>query len=205
MKIQTAEFVTTVGLDSRLPVTQLPQIALVGRSNVGKSTLINALAHLKIARAGGAPGTTRLLNVYRIQLASNRGELLLIDLPGYGYARGGSAASRGFDRVTERFFHPERHAAPDRPGHTGPAGAILLVDARHPGLESDRNALAWLSELDLPLVVAATKADRLKPSARRGALRAHETALGRTILPISAKRGDGLPTFWRALLELAAL
>ncbi len=203
MKIQTAEFVTTVGLDGRLPITQLPQIALVGRSNVGKSTLINALAHLKIARAGGAPGTTRLLNVYRIQLASNRGELLLIDLPGYGYARGGSAASRGFDRVTERFFHPERREAPDRPGHTGPAGAILLVDARHPGLESDRDALVWLRELELPLVVAATKVDRLKPSARRAALRAHETALGQTVLPISAKLGDGLPAFWRVLLELA--
>jgi len=203
MKIQTAEFVTTVGLDGRLPITQLPQIALVGRSNVGKSTLINALAHLKIARAGGAPGTTRLLNVYRIQLANNRGELLLIDLPGYGYARGGSAASRGFDRATERFFHPERREAPDRQRHTGPAGAILLVDARHPGLESDRDALVWLRELELPLVVAATKVDRLKPSARRAALRAHETALGRTVLPISAKLGDGLPAFWRALLELA--
>jgi GTP-binding protein len=203
MKIQTAEFVTTVGLTGRLPVTQLPQIALVGRSNVGKSTLINALARVKIARAGGSPGTTRLLNVYRIQLASNRAELLLIDLPGYGYARGGSAASRGFDRVTERFFHPGRHDAPDRPGRTGPAGAILLVDARHPGLESDRDALVWLSELDVPLVVAATKADRLKPSARRAALRAHEAALGRAVLPISAKLGDGLPAFWKALLGLA--
>ena len=202
MKIQTAEFVTTVGLDGRLPTTQLPQIALVGRSNVGKSTLINTLAHVKIARAGGAPGTTRLLNVYRIQLASNRGELLLVDLPGYGYARGGSAASRGFDQVTERFFHPRRDA-PDQPEHTGPAGAILLVDARHPGLESDRDALAWLRELELPLVVAATKVDRLKRSARRAALRAHETALGQTVLPISAKLGDGLPAFWRALLELA--
>ena len=82
MKIQSAEFITTVGLDGPLPVAHLPQIALIGRSNVGKSTLINALAHRKIARAGGAPGTTRLLNVYRIQLASNRAELLLIDLPG---------------------------------------------------------------------------------------------------------------------------
>ena len=205
MKIQSAEFITTVGLDGSLPVAHLPQIALIGRSNVGKSTLINALAHRKIARAGGAPGTTRLLNVYRIQLASHRGELLLIDLPGYGYARGGSAANRGFDRLTQRFFHPDRHETPDRPGHTGPAGTILLVDARHPGLESDRDALAWLNELDLPLVVAATKADRLKPSARRAALRAHETALGRTVLPISAKLGDGLPVFWTALLKLAGV
>ena len=205
MKIQSAEFVTTVGLDGPLPIAQLPQIALVGRSNVGKSTLINALAHRKIARAGGAPGTTRLLNVYRILLSSHRGELLLIDLPGYGYARGGSAANRGFDRLTQRFFHADRHVPRDRPGDSGPAGAILLVDARHPGLESDRDALAWLNKLDLPLVVAATKADRVRPSARRAALRAHETALGRTVLMISAKLGDGLPGFWTALLGLANL
>ena len=107
MKIQTAEFVTSVGLGSRLPVAHVPQIAFVGRSNVGKSTLINALAHRKIARAGGAPGTTRLLNVYRLQLAKHRGALLLIDLPGYGYARGGEAANHGFDRLTRRYFQPE--------------------------------------------------------------------------------------------------
>ena len=205
MKIQTAEFVTSVGLCGPLPVARLPQIALVGRSNVGKSTLINALAHRKIARAGGAPGTTRLLNVYRILLARHRGELLLIDLPGYGYARGGSAANHGFDRLTLRYFDADPNETPDRPGRTGPAGAVLLVDARHPGIESDRQALAWLRELDLPVVVAATKVDRLKASARRAALRAHEAALEHPALPISAKLGNGLPAFWTALMELAAL
>ncbi|HJN43585.1 MAG: ribosome biogenesis GTP-binding protein YsxC [Acidobacteria bacterium] len=205
MKIQTAEFVTSVGLGSRLPVAHVPQIAFVGRSNVGKSTLINALAHRKIARAGGAPGTTRLLNVYRLQLAKHRGALLLIDLPGYGYARGGEAANHGFDRLTRRYFQPDPHETPDRPGRTAPAGAILLVDARHPGLATDCDAVAWLSELRLPMVVAATKVDRLKASARRAALKAHELALGRTVLPISAKLGDGLPAFWTALLELAGL
>ena len=212
MKIQTAEFVTSVGAGSPLPDPRLPQVSLVGRSNVGKSTLINALARRRIARAGGAPGTTRLLNVYRIVLARRRGELLLIDLPGYGYARGGAAGTRVFDRLTERYFR--RRPAPagdrsERPGDRGPAGgtepkgAVLLVDARHPGLENDRNALGWLSGLDLPLVVAATKIDRLARSARPGRLRAHEKALARPVLPVSAKRGDGLPELWAALLALA--
>ncbi len=211
MKIQTAEFITSVGSESPLPDPQLPQVSLIGRSNVGKSTLINALARRKIARAGGAPGTTRLLNVYRIVLARRRGELLLIDLPGYGYARGGAASTRVFDRLTERYFQP---AAPgDRAGEPGaagppaprgPTGAILLVDARHPGLENDRSALGWLTGLRLPLLVAATKIDRLTRSARHATLRAHEKALAHPVLPISAKRGDGLPELWTALLALAA-
>lgn len=260
MKIQTAEFVASVGSDSPLPDSRLPQVSLVGRSNVGKSTLINALARRRIARAGGAPGTTRLLNVYRFVLARGRGELLLIDLPGYGYARGGAPSTRVFDRLTERYFrqapspaarHPvppgaapavqaerrgtarpavppppsSRPAAPRRArddapqprgearparlrparrdGPQGPRGAILLVDARHPGLENDRNAVGWLTGLDLPFVVAATKLDRLARSARHAKLRAHEQALARPVLPISAKRGDGLPVLWTALLDLA--
>ena len=213
MKIHTAEFVTSVGPASPLPDPRLPQVSLIGRSNVGKSTLINALARRKIARAGGAPGTTRLLNVYRLVLARRRGELLLIDLPGYGYARGGAESTRVFDRLTERYFRQEPASADDRasqpgvagsPAPRGPKGAILLVDARHPGLENDRSALGWLTGLELPLVVAATKTDRLARSARRARLRAHEKALARPVLPISAKHGDGLPELWAALLALAA-
>ena len=213
MKIHTAEFVRSVGADSPLPDPRLPQVSLIGRSNVGKSTLINALARRRIARAGGAPGTTRLLNVYRIALARRRGELLLIDLPGYGYARGGAESTRVFDRLTERYFQPgptppgdraERDGEAGSPAPRGPSGAILLVDARHPGLESDRSALGWLTGLRLPLVVAATKIDRLARSARHARLRAHEKALAHPVLPISAKRGDGLSELWTALLALAA-
>ena len=205
MKVQVAEFVTSVGPRSPLPVAPLPQVALVGRSNVGKSTLVNALAHRKIARAGGAPGTTRLLNIYRLELARHRGALLLVDLPGYGYARGRNAAAREFEALTGRYFRPEATAAPDRPGRVGPAGAVLLVDGRHPGLENDRDALGWLIGLDLPVIVAATKMDRVKRSARAGARQQHEAALGRPVLPISATRGDGLDRFWTAVLELAGL
>lgn len=213
MKIQTAEFVRSVGADSPLPDPRLPQVSLIGRSNVGKSTLINALARRKVARAGGAPGTTRLLNVYRIVLARRRGELLLIDLPGYGYARGGAESTRVFDRLTERYFRRDTTPAADPAARSGPAdppaprapmGAVLLVDVRHPGLQNDRNALGWLTGLDMPLVVAATKIDRLARSARQTKLRAHEKALAHPVLPVSAKRGDGLPELWTALLALAA-
>ncbi|MBM41300.1 MAG: ribosome biogenesis GTP-binding protein YsxC [Acidobacteria bacterium] len=206
MKLLSAEFVTSVGPASPLPVTQLPQVALVGRSNVGKSTLINALAKKKIARAGGAPGTTRLLNVYQFELAKNRGNLLLIDLPGYGYARGRDAAAQEFAELTGRYFQADlREEELDRPGQVGPAGAVLLVDGRHPGLDRDREALEWLIGLDLPMIVAATKMDRLKRSQRLKVVKQHETALGTGVLPISAPKGDGLGPFWMALLGLARL
>ncbi len=204
MKIQTAEFVTSIGIDSPLPSYNQPQVALIGRSNVGKSTLINTLARRTIARAGGKPGTTRLLNVYDIKLAQNRGRLILIDLPGYGYARGGSSSSRIFDRLTERYFHQCPKKSLDQSKKVGPVGAILLVDARHPGLENDCAAATWIGQLNLPMVIAATKIDRLTRSSRNMALQAHMAALGRPVLPVSSKNGDGLPAFWSALLELTS-
>ena len=203
VKVQAAEFVTSVGIDSPLPTSSLPQVALIGRSNVGKSTLINALARRTIARAGGKPGTTRLLNVYRIELANRRGKLLMIDLPGYGYARGGTTSSHVFDQLTERYFQHKPTQSSNSSEWTRPVGAVLLVDARHPGLDNDRAAAAWLRGLEMPLVVVATKLDRLTRSAWKTTLHAHAEALGQPVLPISSKNGDGLPTFWSALLEIA--
>ena len=204
MRIQTAEFVTSVGPTGPLPTGSLPQIALVGRANVGKSTLINGLSRRTVARASGAPGTTRLLNVYLVELARRRGKLLLIDLPGYGYA-GKLDAAKVFDRLTQRYFMPNPSEEPNRQERTGPVCAVLLVDGRHPGLTNDRDALTWLSALELPLLVAATKMDRVKASARTRALRQHEAALGQAVLPTSGKNGDGLKALWKALLELTGL
>lgn len=204
MKIQTAEFVTSVGPTGPLPAGDLPQIALVGRSNVGKSTLINGLTRRTVARAGAAPGTTRLLNVYLVELARRRGKLLLIDLPGYGYARRPDAA-KVFDRLTQRYFVPHAATEPNRQEGTGPVCAVLLVDGRHPGLANDRVALTWLRDLELPLLVAATKMDRMKASERTRALRQHEAALEQAVLPTSGKNGDGLTALWKALLKLTGL
>jgi len=204
MKIQTAEFVTSVGPTGPLPAGNLPQVAMVGRSNVGKSTLINGLTRRTVARAGAAPGTTRLLNIYRVELARRRGKLLLIDLPGYGYVRGPDA-TKVFDRLTRRYFMPHAAAGPNSQEGTGPACAVLLVDGRHPGLANDCDALTWLCDLELPLLVAATKMDRMKPSERTRALRQHEAALGQTVLPTSGKNGDDLDALWKALLDLTGL
>ena len=190
-----------------MPADSGPVIALVGRSNVGKSSLVNALARQRIARAGGAPGTTRLLNVYRLQAgggARRRMAMTLVDLPGYGYARGGERARQGFDALTSEFFNQAVLDEPDAgSGRFRLVMVVLVVDARHPGLEPDRSARAWVVERNFPLTVVSTKTDRLKRAERERALRAHENALG-PLIPVSTKTGTGVEDVLRTLLTAAA-
>jgi ribosome biogenesis GTP-binding protein YsxC/EngB len=155
------EFVTSAAGPEGFSREGLPEVAMVGRSNVGKSTLINALVRKSVARTSAAPGKTRLVNFYRVK-AEGRPEFMLVDLPGYGYARGGEEAAREFGALTGAYF-ASRVA-------TGLlVGALQLVDARHPGLDSDRHAWAWLGEVGAPRHVVATKLDKLT-RAERGRL-----------------------------------
>ena len=98
-----AEFVTSAASAAGLPREGLPEVAMVGRSNVGKSSLINALVGHRVARTSAAPGKTRLANVYRVG-RGRRPVFFLVDLPGYGYARGGSATAREFEELTRGYF-----------------------------------------------------------------------------------------------------
>ena len=102
-------------------------MALVGRSNVGKSSLINALVRQNVARTSAAPGKTRLANFYRVQRGTST-PFYLVDLPGYGYARGGDASAREFNELTNAYFA--------RDGTAKALAVLLLVDARHPGLDT---------------------------------------------------------------------
>ena len=99
----TAEFVTSAAGAGDFPRDRLAEVALVGRSNVGKSSLINALVKQRVARTSAAPGKTRLANFYRVQRGSSPA-LYLVDLPGYGYARGGDAAAHEFNRLIDAYF-----------------------------------------------------------------------------------------------------
>jgi GTP-binding protein len=190
----SAEFVTSVADVAAFPDRQLPEIAMVGRSNVGKSSLINALIRGRLARTSAAPGKTRLINLYRVTLGQGRPRLL-VDLPGYGYARGGRSAAAEFEDLTATYF-----ARAEDVGHVS---ALLLVDSRHPGLDSDRAAWNWLQRVVEHPAVVATKIDKLPRGQRIRAMRDLESAFEDAVLPVSTVTGEGLDELWKLIDRLA--
>ncbi len=185
-----AEFVTSAARAGDFPRERLPEVALVGRSNVGKSSLLNALMRSSLARTSAAPGKTRLANFYRVKRGTAPA-LFLVDLPGYGYARGGDASAQEFSRLAEAYF--------TRPGHRG---VILLVDSRHPGLESDTDAWRWLESQPWPRAVIGTKVDKLSRAERARHARQFETLFDIPVPLISAHTGEGLDELWKMIANL---
>ncbi len=162
---------------------------MVGRSNVGKSTLINALVRQKVARTSAAPGKTRQANFYRIE-GEARGPFFLVDLPGYGYARGGDAARAGFNRLAADYFEAGRGAT------------LLLVDSRHPDLDADHRAWTWLVDHGVICHVVATKLDKLTQAERRRHLAEMERRYSGPVTAVSAQTGEGLEALW---IQIATL
>jgi GTP-binding protein len=200
----TAEFVISAARDTDFPRDGAPEIALVGRSNVGKSSLINALVRRPLARTSAAPGKTRLINYYRVR-SVGAPAFYLADLPGYGYARGGVDARQAFERMAGEYFGR-------RPGRTSGAltvsqqrrlaGALLVIDARHPALAQDAEAHAWLRATALPVLVVAAKVDKLTRAARVRAQRQWEHSYEGPVLPVSALTGEGLKELWTLIARL---
>jgi GTP-binding protein len=217
LKLLSAEFVTSAAAGGRadgIPQDGLAHVALAGRSNVGKSSLINALCRSKVARTSAAPGKTRLANVYRIGAEGGAGgagrwSAYLVDLPGYGYARGGADAAEELRLVADAYFgggQARGAAGADRSGRgTDPRRihAFLLVDSRHPGLESDIAAARWLDGLGVGRDVLATKIDKLSRGERARNLRTLENVFGTAAVPVSAASGEGLDALWRMIARIA--
>jgi len=137
----------------------LPEVAFVGRSNVGKSTLINALLGRRIAKVSSKPGKTRSLNFYRVAPAGGAAPFCLVDLPGYGYADRSRGERREWWRFVNDYFSSERNIA----------FVVHLVDFRHGPLDNDRELTAWLDAMDMPRLIVFTKGDKLPKGRRRGA------------------------------------
>jgi GTP-binding protein len=194
-----AAFVTSAADARGFPQDDLAEIALAGRSNVGKSSLINALVRQRLARTSAAPGKTRLANIYRVARGS-RDRVYLVDLPGYGYARRhrGDGANPGqrdgvsdFDALTRAVF--DRRPA-----------VLLLVDARHPGLPSDVEAWRWLHSAAEHAAIVATKIDKLTRGERTRATRDLESVFDAPVLPVSAVTGEGLDELWKLIEQLTS-
>ena len=194
MKIE-ATFVTSAAAATDLPRDGLAEIALVGRSNVGKSSLINALVRQRVARTSAAPGKTRLANVYRV-VRGGGAPFYLLDLPGYGYARAPKEARGKATPAEARQASAAEFEAIVRAVFARAPGGLLLVDARHPGLESDRAAWQWMREAAGEAAVVATKIDKLGRGERIRALREFESVLATSVLPVSAVTGEGLDELW---------
>ena len=204
MKALNVRFVRSAVSAADLPREPVPQLAMVGRSNVGKSTLINALTGTRVARTSAAAGKTRELNVYAVEYGHrDLKRLFLVDLPGYGYARGGDASATMFAGLTTMYFGrpvPGTAVPGDGAGY-GPTGALLIVDARHPGLPQDLNAWAWLSTQELATDVVVAKIDKLSRTERVRNLRAWETSLNAPVTPVSALTGEGLENLWTRIVS----
>ncbi len=195
MKIRSVEYAGTVAEPGGPAPGDLPQVAFSGRSNVGKSSLINTLlrrTRTRIAHVSATPGKTRALNFYRVN-----DDFFLVDLPGYGYARVPDAVRDAWAELIEWYL-----------GESGDVRAVVhLVDARHPPTEHDRRMAEYLAELGLPVLIVLTKMDKLKRSERaRSTVRAIDV-LGvdeTQLLPFSSKTGEGRDELLEALDEIVS-
>ncbi|MGQ0643281.1 MAG: ribosome biogenesis GTP-binding protein YihA/YsxC [Gemmatimonadaceae bacterium] len=173
------------------PATQLPEVAFAGRSNVGKSSLLNALVRRNaLARVSRTPGRTREINFFQVN-----GEFILVDLPGYGYARASKAARAGWRPLIAGYLG-------DTPTLRG---LVMLLDVRRDLTPDDEQMLAFLAERGLPVLIVVTKIDKLSPRAVDGRVAELTAALGLApdqVVPFSAVTGRGRDELAAAVVEL---
>ncbi len=180
---------------SHFPAPVLPEIAFLGRSNVGKSSVINSLVGAKLARTSSTPGRTRSINFFELRWAGKpRPEMIFTDLPGYGYAK----ISREVSGSWPAFIEPYLHERPCL------ALCLALVDVNVPPQESDQQLITFLESSGRPFLIVATKSDKLSGNELRKSLDmlAKEHPLAR-ILPFSAKKGTGREELWQEIRTAA--
>ena len=190
-----ARFLLAASDLKHFPPPSAPEIAFLGRSNVGKSSLINALIGAKLARTSNTPGRTRSINFYEVRSAGQpKPEMLFADLPGYGYAK----VSREVSADWARFINPYLHQRPSL------ALCLVLVDSNIPPQDSDAQLIQFLGARERPYAIVATKCDRLSSNQLQQSLQTLEEAYGVSILPFSSKTGSGRDELWAQIRAAAA-
>jgi GTP-binding protein len=186
MRITSAEFVTSAVTPAQYPADLGPEVAFIGRSNVGKSSLINTLLNRRgLAKTSSTPGKTRTINFFRIN-----GQFGFVDLPGYGWAQVSRAERAGWGPMVEQFFRTRQRLE----------GLVHLIDVRHAPTAEDQRTRAWLLQWDRPLLAVATKVDKIGRSQRPSHLKQIVETLNldaeAPLIVFSAQTGEGREKIW---------
>jgi len=186
MVIRRVNLETVCGITSTLPDNKFPEIAFAGKSNVGKSSLINGLLNRKsLARTSATPGKTQTINFYNVN-----DELYLVDLPGYGYAKVSEAEKVKWGQLIERYLHNSKQLK----------AVFLLIDIRHEPSANDRMMYDWIVDMGYNPIIIATKLDKIKRSQIQKQMKLIKTTLnlvpGTVIIPFSAATKQGRDEIW---------
>ena len=186
MVIKNINLETVCGITSTLPENDKPEVAFAGKSNVGKSSLINALMNRKsYARISATPGKTQTINFYNIN-----DEMYLVDLPGYGYARVTPAEKEKWGKMIENYLHTSRNLK----------AVFLLIDIRHAPSANDKMMYDGIVSNGYHPVIVATKLDKIKRSQHAKQIKAVRTGLGLSaddiLIPVSSQTKQGIPELW---------
>ncbi len=186
MIIKQAELETVCGITSKLPENAFPEVAFAGKSNVGKSSLINGLLNRKsLARTSSQPGKTQTINFYKVN-----GDLYLVDLPGYGYAKVSNEIKAKWGRMIENYLHGSKQLK----------AVFLLVDIRHEPSANDKDMYQWIVAQGYEPVIIATKLDKIKRSQVQKQIKILKEGLkllpGTQLIPFSAETKQGRDEIW---------
>ena len=186
MIIKQAELETVCGITSKLPENAFPEVAFAGKSNVGKSSLINGLLNRKsLARTSSQPGKTQTINFYKVN-----GDLYLVDLPGYGYAKVSNEIKAKWGRMIEHYLHGSKQLK----------AVFLLVDIRHEPSANDKDMYQWIVAQGYEPVIIATKLDKIKRSQVQKQIKILKEGLkllpGTQLIPFSAETKQGRDEIW---------
>ncbi len=189
MKIKTVSLETVVGITSTLPENPYPEFAFAGKSNVGKSSLINAIMNRKsLARTSAQPGKTQTINFYNVN-----NELYLVDLPGYGYAKVSQETKAKWGKMIERYLQRSKQLK----------AVFLLIDIRHDPSANDKDMYNWIVHNGFEPIIIATKSDKISRGQIEKHLKAIRTGLntrpGTVLIPFSSSNKNGLEQVYEVL------